>query len=117
MSNPSKRKGSQWEADLVEYFRQNDFEAEHILLRGRNDEGDVLVRDGGLPIVIEAKNEERFDLSGYIREMEREHLAWCLARGQDPDAVGRCVIVKRRMKGPGQAYVVTTVDDYFGIKP
>ena len=63
----------------------------------------------------EAKNEKTITLSGYIKEMESERLQFMANRGLAGWQVAGIVIVKRRMHGIGKAYVVQTVDSYFGI--
>lgn len=114
MANPNGRKGSAWEMALVNGLRDHGFDVERLRLSGTKDEGDIAVRDGH-HIVIEAKNEQRINLPGYLRELAEEKVNYTKARRLDPEAVEGVVIVKARGKNWKQGYVVQTVADYFGI--
>lgn len=65
----SKRKGSQFERDLVRELRARGWDAERAYGAGRPDDvGDI----AGLPVVVEAKACKRFDLAGWCDEAEVE---------------------------------------------
>jgi len=52
----NRRKGSQYETDLVDYFRKRSWDTERMRLSGTLDEGDLVVRlDKGHRLVLEAK--------------------------------------------------------------
>lgn len=114
MTNRSKQIGTAWETALVNWFRsKNLWTAERLTLSGKEDEGDVLVvRDVHLPYIIEAKAERQMNLSGYVLEAEREAANYAKHRNLEhvPYWV---VVVKRRNKPAGQAYVVTTLDEFY----
>ena len=111
----NKRIGAQWETDLREGLRGEKFDVESLRLAGKEDEGDMVVREGdGKYLVIEAKN-AKFEPGVFIGEaiVERENFA--KHRGLDLGDVESVVIVKRRGKGWRQAFVLTTVEAYFGL--
>lgn len=110
----TNRKGPAWEIQLLKYLREHKLDAERLRLTGKEDEGDLVVRDGGV-VVVEAKNEKKVDLAGYLREAEEEAIHYAKHRGLDPQDVTAVAIVKRRNHGAGKAYVVMTVDTFFDI--
>lgn len=110
----TNRKGPLWETKLLNYLREHGFDAERLRLTGKEDEGDLVVKDGSV-IIIEAKDEKKFDLSGYLREAEDEAGNYAKHRGLDPADMVPIAIVKRRNHSVSKAYVVMTVDTFFGI--
>lgn len=74
MSSPaySKVKGTQYETDLVKYLRFKRYDVERLRLNGREDEGDLVLKIGGLPYIIEAKNVRQMNLGGWVNEAEVE---------------------------------------------
>lgn len=118
MSSASKRKGDEWERTLVSYLRTNGLDADRLRQTGTEDEGDIAVRmfpGVNSILVIEAKAENRIDLPGYLRELDVEKGHYIKHRSMDASRVDGVVVIKRRMASAGQAYVVTTVDNYFKI--
>jgi Holliday junction resolvase len=98
-----KRRGSQFERDVVHHFRDHGFpDVERAYGAGRpEDIGDVV----GIPgICCEIKNHARLELARWIDEAERERL-----NAKQPFAV---VIAKRRGKGAAQSYVVMTLESF-----
>jgi Holliday junction resolvase len=71
MTTASKRKGSQFERDVVKWLRTVGFpSAERAYGAGRHDDvGDI---DGIDNVVIECKNEKSFRIPQYLRELEDE---------------------------------------------
>ncbi|QBI99398.1 holliday junction resolvase [Streptomyces phage Caelum] len=113
----NKRVGAQWETDLREGLRGEGFDVESLRLAGKEDEGDMVVREGdGKYLVIEAKN-AKFEPGVFLGEaiVERENFA--KHRGLDLDDVESIVVVKRRGKNWRHAFVLTTVEDYLGLDP
>jgi len=108
----SRRIGTGFESAIVGWLRGEGFDAERLTLSGNLDEGDVVVRDGAVTI-IEAKAERSIDLSSYVNEAKVERDNYCRKRSLDPSAVDAVAVVKRRGKSIGEAYVVTTLDEYF----
>ncbi|MEO3857464.1 hypothetical protein [Acrocarpospora sp. B8E8] len=98
----SKIAGYRWESDLAKYlssvFRR--VVERNGTRYGGKDRGDL----SGVPyLVIEAKNEARIDLSGYMREVAAE-------MANHPDARFGVAVVKARGKPTGRAYAVMELD-------
>lgn len=110
----TNRRGPLWEVKLLNYLRENGFDVERLRLTGREDEGDLVVKDGNI-IVIEAKDDKKMDLSGFLREAEDEAQNYAKHRKLDPDDVLPMAVIKRRNHGVGKAYVVMTLDAFFAI--
>lgn len=109
----NRRRGAQFEMDVLRYVREKaGLPAERLRLAGKDDEGDVAVQDVGMVYVFEVKNAQKFDLSGWVGEAKREAANYARARGLDPATVMPVVVVKRRGKGTGEAFVVTTLDEF-----
>jgi Holliday junction resolvase len=115
MSNASKQKGSAFEIGLLNHFREKGFDAERLRQTGQNDEGDLVVKDGGIT-VVEAKAEARYNLPQYLKELAVEQANYARHRKLDPAIVNGVVIVKRRQASIGECFVVQTVNQYFSIK-
>ena len=101
MANSAKRKGDQFERDVVAYFHEQGFPyVERAYGAGRPDDvGDL---DGIPGWCFELKNHQRLDLAGWMGELavEQHH-----ARAQHG-----AVIVKRRQHPVRHAYVVMTLE-------
>jgi Holliday junction resolvase len=117
VSNPvrNKKKGAEWENELKNKFRLVGKDIEHLHLNGNEDEGDLVIRNGdGTYLVIEAKN-AKMDANTFVREMEAEVGHFAAHRGIDPSKVDGVVIVKAYRKPWRKAYIITTVERYFGL--
>jgi hypothetical protein len=98
-----KRKGSQFERDVVHYLREHGFsDCERAYGAGRpEDVGDV----AGVPgVTIECKATKSINLAGFVDEVERERL-----NARQPFGV---VVVKRRGKGAADSYVVCNLSTF-----
>ncbi|WP_079134544.1 hypothetical protein [Streptomyces sp. EN16] len=99
MANPSKQKGSMWESALVAYLREHHNPGAHRNVQmGAKDIGDI---DGYYLHALEAKAEKTITLADYIRQANKE----AVNAGQPYG----CAVVKRRMKGTADGYVVRDV--------
>lgn len=100
MSTASKRKGSTFERQLVDYLKKEGWKyAERRLAGDSKDRGDI----AGVPgFVWEAKNEKRIDLAGYIKELETEVV-------NDKADCGAVVVKKRGTTNVGDCYAVMPV--------
>ncbi|MGW0468291.1 hypothetical protein ACWDX6_23950 [Streptomyces sp. NPDC003027] len=96
MSNPSKAKGTAWESAIVAFLREHHNPgARRNVQMGAKDIGDI---DGYYLHALEAKAEKSITLSDYIAQANREAIHAGMPFG--------CAVVKRRMKGVADGYVV-----------
>jgi hypothetical protein len=95
VSNPSKRKGTQFETDVVRYLVDHGFPfAERRALRGTMDAGDVA---GVVGWVLELKNCRALDLGPWMSEAHQE--------AANDGASRFAVIHKRRQHSTAEAFV------------
>lgn len=94
-----KRRGTGWETAIVDYLRAQGFpHAERRLAGSNKDRGDI----AGLPgVVIEAKNQNRFDIAEWLNEAETE-------KANDRAWLGVVWAKKRGKSSAGDGYVVMT---------
>ena len=112
MSNPSRRKGTSAEVQVVSYFRRNGLEAERLRQAGPKDEGDIVVRIGGRPFVIEAKATKAFTPSTWVEEAEIEAVNYALGRALT-EPPHHLVIAKRRgTLDVARWYAIMPVDEW-----
>jgi Holliday junction resolvase len=98
-----KRKGGQFERDVVAYLREHGFpEAERAYGAGRPDDVGDLANVPG--VTGEIKNHKDIDLAGFMDEVKREQ-----ANARTPYGVA---IIKRRMKPVAESYVVLTLEQF-----
>jgi len=97
MVNPSKRRGTGWESDIVVYLKLHGWRyAERRALNGSQDRGDV----AGIPgVVIEAKNVKAITLSAFIDEATHE-------AKNDGAGIGVAWIKRRGKASPADGYIV-----------
>ncbi|MDH6462033.1 hypothetical protein M2302_002208 [Micromonospora sp. A200] len=116
----NRRKGAQWQADFREGMRGEGFDVETLALAGKEDEGDTVVKHrAGLLIpqivVVEQKNAARFEPATFVKEAEAEWLNYAKHRGISPTEILPIAVVKRRGANWRKAYVLTTVEHFFGL--
>jgi hypothetical protein len=100
MSTPSKRKGSAWELAIAKYLVTKGWKfAERRIAGSTLDKGDIY---GIVGCVIEAKNEKRINLSGYLKELEVEMIN---AKAD----TGVVMIKKKGTTDVGEAYAVMPI--------
>jgi hypothetical protein len=116
VSTYGKRKGSQFETDVLRWFRGRLPKAitERLARAGANDEGDLVLIVAGKPYVFELKATAKMDLPQFWREATVEAQNYAKARGLE-DVPPSYVIVKRRMAGIDQAWVVQTLEQWAKI--
>lgn len=107
--------GSRWEIDIVNGLRSLGFEVDRLHLNGKEDEGDVVVREDGIYTVIEAKS-GALHPSDFIRQADLEAKNFAKHRGLDMDDVEGIVICKTRGKPWHEAVILMSMDTYFNIK-
>lgn len=95
MSNPSKRKGTSFETDVVDYLRSHGFPfAERRALRGSKDCGDIA---GVIGWVLECKAVNAMALGEWMTEAHKEAI--------NDRSCRYAVIHKRRGRNVREAYV------------
>ena len=99
----SRDKGARWEQALCRLFVEHGWQAiTSRNARGGAQMGADIITD--LPVVCEAKNQSRMDLSGWLDQ----------AIAQAPGDLA-AVFVKRRQKPAEQAYVVMQADQFLEL--
>ena len=99
----SRRKGNVWEQALCRLFVEHGWQAiTSRNARGGAQMGADIISD--LPVVCEAKNQARMDLSGWLDQ----------AIAQAPGDLA-AVFVKRRQKPASEAYVVMRADQFLEL--
>jgi len=112
MTNTSKARGTAFETDVLKYLRVNGYDAEKLRTVGRFDEGDIIVKIGGMPFVLECKAQKAMDLSGWVKEAAVEAVNYAIARKVQP--VHFAVVHKRRGVNASSAYVTTPLYEWLG---
>ncbi len=114
----NKRKGAAFEIDLEQFFREKFLNTTRLVRRGKDDEGDLLIRVHDLAVILEAKNEKAMNLAGYMAEATSEALRWEAKHVHEPtpaDLVIGAAVVKRRMNPVSKSYVVMEADDFAAL--
>jgi hypothetical protein len=114
MSSSNKRKGAQFETDVLKWVRQRSahLTAERLSKAGANDEGDLVVRSESSGLyILELKNRQKLDLPAFWEEARVESLNYAKARGigEVPPAF---VVVKRRGVGIGKSWVIQDLEQW-----
>jgi len=114
VSTYARRKGSLFETGILKWLRSKGVSAERLRLAGKDDEGDVVAIVAGQPYVFELKATVKMDLPQFWREACVEAANYAKARGLDtvPPAY---VIVKRRMAGLEQSWVIQDLDQWLRV--
>lgn len=100
----SRRKGNTWELQVCQLLRDHGWSAQTSrAIRGGTQHGADLVTDA--PVDIEAKNQQRIDLAGWVDQAVHQ------SSGRRPAAV----FIKRRQRPPAEAYVVMRADQYLQL--
>jgi len=115
----NKRNGSRWQSEFRDGMRKAGFDIERLALAGKEDEGDAVVRipltiDMTEYVVVENKA-GALKPAEFVREavVEADHFA--KHRGIPRGQVTGIAVVKARGKNWRDAYVITTVREYFGL--
>lgn len=109
MSNPSKRRGTQWEVDIRDFANRvlkHRTTAYRPAQDGHKDTGDI---HGVSPFVLQAKNWRdttsalRVGVDGAVKQAKHAGEKWGVA------------VVKRARKGVGEGYAVMRFEDWLGF--
>ncbi|GGN40061.1 hypothetical protein FHR83_007130 [Actinoplanes campanulatus] len=115
----NKRKGAQFEIDLMKTLREMGLDAERLRLAGKDDEGDLVLRSFGPSsgkhyVVIEAKSGAMHP-AVFVREAEAERRNFARHRGLPLDMVSGVAVVKRPRLNVLDSYVLTTLREYLNL--
>lgn len=111
----ARRKGAQWEIDLVKGLREAGFDAERLHLNGKDDEGDIVVRHGGRYFTIEAKATKALNASTFIEEVTVESLNFTKHRDLPPATAHPVVFWKRARRPFQQGLAILTIEEYLRL--
>ena len=111
MSSYGKRKGSAFETGILKFLRLKGLMAERLRLAGKDDEGDIVCMVAGQPYIFELKATAKMQLPEFWRQATTEAKNYAKARGLE-EAPPSYVIVKRRMAGIEDAWVIQTLDQW-----
>jgi hypothetical protein len=114
MTTYGKRKGSAFETGILKFLRGKGLSAERLRLAGKDDEGDIVCMVAGQPYIFELKATAKMDLPQFWREATTEAFNYAKARNIDP-VPPAYVIVKRRMAGLEQAWVVQDLTQWLRV--
>ncbi len=117
MSSANKRKGAQFETDVLKWLREHDYisSAERLSKAGAKDEGDIVVKNlRDWAFILELKNRQKLDLPAFWSEAQVEAENYAKARGLSlvPPAF---VIVKRRGVGIGKSWVIQDLEQWVKV--
>lgn len=114
MSAKNKAKGALFETGILKFLRSKGVSAERLRLAGKDDEGDIVCLVAGNPYIFELKATVKMDLPQFWREATTEAFNYAKARGIDP-VPPAYVIVKRRMAGLEQSWVVQDLEQWLRV--
>lgn len=112
MASPkyNRVKGSQFELDVIKWFRKLGFMAERLRLAGKDDEGDVVVLVAGETYLFECKNTAKLELDNFWKQIETEAANYAKAR--NTAVPFHYVLWKRKRKGIDKVWVIQSLDQW-----
>lgn len=110
MSAANKRRGAGYEMDLLRYLRAEGYDAERLRLTGRLDEGDLVLKMGGIPFVLEAKATKVNNLTDFVRQARDEATNYAAARGILPAPFA--AVIKKRQAPISESFVVIPLSEW-----
>lgn len=111
MANKNGRKGSLFETTVLKWLRSKNVMAERLTKAGAKDEGDIVVIANGKTYILELKATKALKLPEFWNEavVEAKNYADARSISEVPESY---VIIKRRMAGINQAWVVQDFDQW-----
>ena len=110
----NKQKGSQFEVDVMKWFRKMGAVAERLRLSGSEDEGDLVVIVAGETFIFELKNTKKLNLKEFWDEAQKEATNYSKHRGISQPL--SYVLFKRRNAGIDKAWVITSLEEWLKEK-
>lgn len=111
MANKNGRKGSLFETTVLKWLRSKNVMAERLTKAGAKDEGDIVVIANGKTYILELKATKALKLPEFWNEavVEAKNYADARSISEVPESY---VIIKRRMAGINQSWVVQDFDQW-----
>lgn len=110
MSAANKIKGATFELDLLRYLRAEGYDTERLRLAGKQDEGDLVLKMGGTPYILEAKATKVNNLTDFVRQARDEATNYARARGILPAPFA--AVIKKRQAPISEAFVVIPLSEW-----
>lgn len=111
----NRRAGKAWERDIEQQGRLLGFDVDRTRDTGLKDQGDLVIRESGLFVVVEAKN-AKLTPGPFVEEALLEAKHFAEFRNLDPERVHPVVFVKRRgVAAIGPAFALTTIEEYLRL--
>lgn len=112
----NKQNGTKFETDVVDYVRKRGLEADRLRLSGKEDEGDLVIRDKAGPVaVVEAKAGKNIrPRHWYDEEAVPETKAYANKRSMlEPPMPA--LFMKSHNKSIGKALVTISLEHYVDL--
>jgi Holliday junction resolvase len=110
----NKQKGSQFEVDVMKWFRKMGAIAERLRLSGAEDEGDLVVIVAGETYIFELKNTKKLNLKEFWDEAQTEAINYAKHRGINKPL--SYVLYKRRNAGIEKTWVIQDLTQWLKEK-
>ncbi len=111
MANKNGRKGSLFETTVLKWLRSKNVVAERLTKAGAKDEGDIVVMVNDKTYILELKATKAIKLPEFWSEAVIEAKNYASARSISA-VPPSYVIIKRRMAGINQSWVVEDFDQW-----
>jgi len=110
----NKSKGTQFEVDVMKWFRKMGAVAERLRLSGAEDEGDLVVIVAGETYIFELKNTKKLNLKEFWDEAQTEAVNYAKHRSINKPL--SYVLYKRRNAGIEKTWVITSLEEWLKDK-
>ena len=113
----NRRRGTQYESDLVKHFRGKGMDAERLRLSGKEDEGDIVVRVGkDQRIIVEAKSGKNIrPRFWYDEEAVPEAKNYTKRRSLSSEEVIPALVMKSHNRAIGKSLVTIDLDTFVDL--
>lgn len=110
----NRRRGTQFETDLVKHFRSKGMDTERLRLSGKEDEGDIVVRIGrDQRVVVEAKSGKNIrPRFWWNEEAVPEARNYTKRRSLLNEEVTPALVMKEHNKAIGKSLVTIDLDTF-----
>lgn len=110
----NRRRGTQFETDLVKHFRNRGMDTERLRLSGKEDEGDIVVRIGrDQRVIVEAKSGKNIrPRFWWNEEAVPEAKNYTKRRSLLNEEVTPALVMKEHNKAIGKSLVTIDLDTF-----